>query len=79
MSDIYERLTPIFHDVFDNDDVVVTPELTAEDVSEWDSLSHIRLMVAIEAAFGMSFTTAEVTSFKNVGELAACIESRKTK
>ena len=76
MSSIYERLTPVFREVFDNDDTVATPGLTANDVADWDSLSHVRLMVAIEEHFNIRFSTSEITSFKNVGELAACIEAK---
>ncbi len=74
---ICSELTPIFQDVFDEDDVVVTPALTAADVDEWDSLSHIRLVVAIEAHYGLSFTSAEMAGLRDCGELAAVI-ARKT-
>jgi acyl carrier protein len=79
MNGIYLRLTPVFHEVFDNDETVLTPDLTARDVSDWDSLSHIRLMVAIEEAFDIHFSTSEITSFKNVGDLVACIEGKLNK
>lgn len=72
----YEKLTPIFQDVFDNDDIVLTPNLTANEVEGWDSLGHVRLMVAIEKALGISLSTSEITGLANVGELAAVI-SRK--
>ncbi len=72
--DIYKKLTEIFRDTFDDDDVVATAELTADDVEEWDSLSHIRVIVAIEEAFDIRFSAAEVRDLKNVGEMAALIE-----
>lgn len=75
MSSIYDKLAPVFHEVLD-DDTVLTPELTANDVADWDSLSHIRLMVAIEERFGIHFSASEITSFKNVGDLVACIEDK---
>ncbi|CAN7196169.1 acyl carrier protein [Rhizobacter sp. LjRoot28] len=75
---IYEKLTAIFHDVFDDDSIVVTPELTADDVDEWDSLSHIRLVLAVEKKFGLKFSAAEVGRLKNVGEFVALISSRAT-
>ena len=53
-----------------------TPELTAEDVDEWDSLSHIRLVLAIERQFGLKFSAAEVSRLKNVGEFVALIQSK---
>ena len=74
--EILERLTPVFHKVFDNDAIVLTPELTADDVDEWDSMSHINLMIAIELEFGIEFRQSEIQSFANVGELVATIEKK---
>lgn len=77
MSDnIYARLTPIFRDVFDDESLVPLATMTAADVAEWDSLNHIRLMVSIEREFGVTFTTAEVSGFRNVGELVAALADR---
>ena len=73
---IYDRLTEIFQDVFDNDEVVATAELTAQDVDEWDSLSHIRVIVAIENDFQIRFSASEVSNLKNVGEIVSLIESK---
>ncbi|MBP6223654.1 MAG: acyl carrier protein [Rhizobacter sp.] len=73
---LYAKLTAIFHDVFDDEGIVVTPELTADDVDEWDSLSHIRLVLAIEKKFGLKFSAAEVGRLKNVGEFASLIASK---
>ena len=70
---IIEQLTPIFRDVLDNDDLVVTPATSAADVDEWDSLAHIRLVVSIEKALGMRFTAEEVAALQNVGDLAALV------
>ncbi len=73
---IYEKLTGIFHDVFDDEDIVVTPQLTADDVDGWDSLSHIRLMLTVEKAFGVRFSASEVGKLKNVGDLVSLISSK---
>lgn len=73
---LYARLSEIFHDVFDDESIVVTPQLTADDVDEWDSLSHIRLVLAIEKQFGLQFSAAEVSRLKNVGEFVALIRSK---
>jgi acyl carrier protein len=75
-DDVYAQLTGIFHDVFDDESIVVTPQLTADDVDEWDSLSHIRLVLAIEKKFGLKFSAAEVGRLKNVGEFVALIRSK---
>jgi acyl carrier protein len=74
---IYEKLTEILHDVFDDDSIVATPELTADDVEEWDSISNVRLFVAIESELGIRFSTAEITQLKNVGELVAAIDRKQ--
>lgn len=72
----YATLTAVFHDVFDDDSIVVTPELTADDVDEWDSLRHIRLVAAVEKRFGLSFSAAEIGRLKNVGQLVSLIEAK---
>ncbi|HZE93056.1 MAG TPA: acyl carrier protein [Rhizobacter sp.] len=73
---IYAKLTDIFHDVFDDASIVVQPQLTADDVDEWDSLSHIRLVLAVEKKFGLKFSAAEVGRLKNVGEFVSLIQSK---
>lgn len=73
---IYAKLTQIFHDVFDDESIIVTPELTAAEVDEWDSLTHIRLVLAVEKKFGLRFSAAEVGRLKNVGEFVSLIQSK---
>ena len=71
----YVLLTEIFQDVFDNDDVIATPELTAHDVEEWNSLNHIRVILSVEKVFDIKFSVAEISDVQNVGEMVALIES----
>jgi len=75
-SGIYRRLTAIFRDVFDDETLELKPELTADDVDEWDSLSHLRLVLSVEQAFKVKFSAAEVGKLKNVGELVDLIAAR---
>ena len=75
-SAIYEKLTDIFHEVFEDDSIEVRPELTADDVDEWDSLSHIRLVLNTERAFHVKFSAAEIGRLKNVGEFVQLIQSK---
>ena len=75
-ADIYAQLTTIFHDLFDDDTIVLTPELTAADVPEWDSFNHINLIVAIEQRFKIKFQTAELEQLNTVGHLAELIQSK---
>jgi len=69
-TEIFEKLNEIFEDVLDLDE---TPNLTdatsANDIEEWDSLSHIQLIVAIEKAFKIKFTSLEIMKWSNVGEM----------
>jgi acyl carrier protein len=75
-EDIYARLTGLFHDVFDDDSIVVTPELSAKQVDGWDSVTHIRLLLTIEKAFKVKFSTTEIGKLENVGGLVRLIEAR---
>ena len=73
---IYQRLTEIFQDVFDEDSIEVTPKLSADDVDGWDSLTHIRLILTIEKVFKIKFSTTEIGKLENVGDLVALIQGK---
>ena len=69
--EIFERLDRVFQDVFDDDTIHVTPKTTADDIEDWDSLEHITLISAVEREFRMKFKMGEISSMKNVGEMAS--------
>ena len=71
-----ENLNRIFCLVFDDDSIRVTPETTAHDVDGWDSLSHVNLITAIEANFGIRFSQKELLKQRNVGSLIADIDRK---
>lgn len=73
---VYKQLTEIFREVFDDDAIVLTPETTAADIHDWDSVAHINLVVSIESRMKIKFKTSELESLHNVGHLAALIESK---
>ncbi len=73
---IYARLNEIFRDIFDDDDIVLTPDTTAADIPEWDSFNHVNISVACETAFGIKFKAAELEELKNVGELVRVIKEK---
>ena len=73
MDEILTRLQSVFDATF-LDSISVTPELSADQVEEWDSLTHISLIVAVEKEFGIRFETGEVEGTQNVGEFAELIE-----
>jgi acyl carrier protein len=74
-DEIYTRLQGIFDNVF-MEEVRVTPQLAAKDVDEWDSLTHVSLVLAIEEQFKIRFRVGEVESAKNVGDLVNLIALR---
>jgi acyl carrier protein len=75
-SEIVSKLTPIFRDVFGDDGLVVTDNMTAADVPAWDSLSNINMIIAVEKAFSTKFSIKDVRSLKNVGELTELIQRK---
>jgi acyl carrier protein len=75
-SAIIERLTEVMEDVFDLDHIEYRDELSAADIEEWDSLSNIRFIVAVEKAFGVRLTNSEIGGLENVGQLVHLIGDR---
>ena len=76
--ELNDRLNRIFREVFDDEDIVIREDMTADDIDGWDSLSHVNLIVAIEADFTIRFSQKELLTFKNVGDLIGCIRTKTT-
>lgn len=64
-------------DVFDNDSIVLTSEMTAKDVAEWDSMNHVRLIVALEQDLGFELPMERVSELRNVGELVELLDESR--
>jgi len=76
-QEIFSALQEIFMDVLDlEDEVELTDETSANDIEEWDSLSHIQLIVAIEKRFGIKFTSLEIMKWRNVGEMVDSMQEK---
>jgi acyl carrier protein len=75
-DEISTTLKDIFCDVFERDDVDIKDELCANDIEEWDSLTQIQLIVEIEKAFKIKFTSSEIIKWKNVGEMILAIQNK---
>ncbi|MBF0595159.1 MAG: acyl carrier protein [Candidatus Omnitrophica bacterium] len=66
-ADVLKQVNEIFIDVLDNESIVLKRETVAKDVEEWDSLTHIQLIVTVEKHFKIKFTAAEILKFRDVG------------
>jgi len=77
MINIIEELLPIFRNVFDDDELIIDSSTTALDIDGWDSLAHIRLIVAIEKHFGLRFSATEIYENENVGKMVDLILIKK--
>jgi acyl carrier protein len=75
-AEILRGLTEICREVLDDDSLVLTPDTSADDVENWDSMSHISIIVAAEQKFGVKFRTAEVEELKSVGDFVDLIEEK---
>ena len=73
-----ERLQEIFRDIFDDEKLIITEEMSANDIEDWDSLAQINLIIAIEKEFKVKFRLEEVSNLKNIGEMLELF-SKKTK
>lgn len=76
IEEIINQIIPLFRDILDNDAIVLSPNTTAKDIEEWDSLNNIQLVVAVEKHFKIRFTSAEIQNFKNVGEMCDSISKK---
>ncbi len=72
-SAVLARVTDIVRDTLDDDDILLSPDTVASNVPGWDSLAHIRIMVAVEQAFHIRLKTDQITSLKDVGGLVDLI------
>ena len=79
MSDILDELQPIFQDIFEDDELLITAESNASTVEDWDSLAHITLIFAIEQEFEIKFALGELEAMKNVGDMVELMQIKLSK
>jgi acyl carrier protein len=75
--EIYQQLTEVFHDIFDDPTLVLKPETSAADIPDWTSFIHVNLVAATEQRFGVRFSTADIERLKNVGDLVAMVRNKR--
>jgi acyl carrier protein len=73
MEKLRNDVQQVFRDVFGDDAIVLTDEMTAADVPGWDSLGHLNLIIALEKRFGIRFATAEISRLKEDGQNAGTL------
>ena len=73
-QEVLDKVTDIFRDVFDDESIVIGEATTAQDIEDWDSLTHITLISEIENEFGFKFAMKDVLGMKNVGEMLDIVE-----
>lgn len=76
MSDLLERLQDVFREVFDDAALEIRDATVAGDVPDWDSLNHVKLVVAIEQSFGVEFSNREIASWENVGDMRRALAAK---
>jgi len=74
---VMENLEEIFRDVFDDEDILINVDMTANDIDEWDSLAQIRLILQIEKRFSLHFDASEIEKLENVGQMAELISLKQ--
>lgn len=75
-EEINSKIQEIFRDVFQAPALVINPEMTANDVDKWDSLTHLTMIAKVEEAFGFRFKLKEMVKMKNVGDMLTIINEK---
>jgi acyl carrier protein len=75
-AEVYTTMTELFRELFADDDIVLRPETTANDIDEWDSFNHLNIIVAVESRFGFRMQTQEIESLTKIGDIARLILAR---
>lgn len=76
-SELLKQINNIFIDVLDNPEIALAETTNADDIEEWDSLTHIQLVVEVEKQFAMRFTSIEIQTWATVGEMMNCILAKR--
>lgn len=75
-EEVFEKITEIFREEFDDDTLIIVDETNSADIEDWDSLAHVELVMTMEKEFNMKFNIKEVGKLKNVGEMVDLILSK---
>jgi acyl carrier protein len=76
MDDLMQRLADVFREIFDDEALEISDSTVAADVAEWDSLNHVKLVVAIEEAFAVQFSNRQIAAWENVGDMRRALDAK---
>ena len=76
-DEILTQLVAMMRDYFDDEELALTRETTAQDVAEWDSLSHVNIIAGVESTFGVRFGISEIENLESVGDLVDLVAAKK--
>ena len=77
--EVIAKLEQVFRDIFDEEELIINNETTAEDIEDWDSLAHINLVVSIEKEFDVKFALGELQALRNVGDMVDLVIRKSIK
>lgn len=72
-NEIIEKLTVVFHEIFNDNNIVLRDDMTANDVENWDSLTHMLMITKVEEVFGIKFKLKELNKLKQVGDIVSIL------
>jgi acyl carrier protein len=75
-QEIFKKVSDIFKEVLEDENIVISENQGAKDIDEWDSLTHIMLVVETEKTFQIKFLSSEISKWENIGDMITAIESK---
>lgn len=73
---VWKELTEIYRDLFSNKDLIISPEMTANDIEGWDSFRHVEILIEVQMKFNISMTSREIDNLHSIGDLFATITKK---
>jgi acyl carrier protein len=75
-TEILATIRDVLAEVVEDDSLQLTEQSSADDVADWDSINHVKLLIGLESELGFRFSTDEVSGLKNVGELIDVVQAK---
>jgi acyl carrier protein len=75
-TEAYDSLTNLFREIFADDEITLGAGTSANDIEGWDSIMHIKLIVAVETRLGLRFRTSEIDTLHNIGDFVRLIMAK---